>query len=99
MPPLTLFLLPDGTEVSLVSIENQPYLVQSVSLDDLKWNIHYLTPIKELDDTVNTVMLIAAILMLLVLVVILLTIERRQKSAQERRCNKRSPIQKGNYAP
>ncbi|PKF81258.1 sensor histidine kinase [Vibrio sp. vnigr-6D03] len=79
MPPLSPFSLPDGTEVSLVSIENQPYLVQSVSLDDLKWNIHYLTPIKELDDTVNTVMLIAAILMLLVLVVILLTIERRQK--------------------
>ncbi|WP_238930485.1 ATP-binding protein [Vibrio sp. S9_S30] len=79
MPPFSPFLLPDGTEVSLVSIENQPYLVQSVSLDDLKWNIHYLTPIKELDDTVNTVMLIATIVMLLILVVIMLTIERRQK--------------------
>ncbi|WP_155400668.1 ATP-binding protein [Vibrio nigripulchritudo] len=79
MPSLRPFLLPDGTEVNLVDFERSPYLVQSVNLDDLKWNIHYLTPIKELDDTVNTVTLIAAILMLLVVVVVLLTIERRQK--------------------
>lgn len=73
------FILPDGTTTEQVTLEGVIYLVQKVQLDDLQWQIHYLTPLAPLTKTLNWVSFLSVVSVALLLAFGLFLYERRQK--------------------
>ncbi len=74
--PLELF---DGTSTVRLNLNGNDFLVQRVQLDDLRWNIYYLTPLANLDKIANWVGFVAIVMMALLLALSLFIYERRQK--------------------
>lgn len=73
----------DGTRLTLWQVEQAPYLAQSVTLDDLNWTLTYLTPLKNLNATVNWISTSAMVGVLLLLLLMRLRYEQYQKRLSE----------------
>lgn len=69
----------DGSRLHIWEVEGQRYLVQRVLLDDLKWNIYYLSSISDINKSINAVTLLVFTLLVLLLFLLLFIYERRQK--------------------
>ncbi|MGF1728875.1 ATP-binding protein [Photobacterium kasasachensis] len=77
--PPSVMQLASGTTLSTWQLGQEDYLVQTVQLDDLKWKIYYLTPLKEQIQTVYWLGVSTVILMVSILILGLFIYERRQK--------------------
>ncbi|HGE6007108.1 TPA: sensor histidine kinase [Vibrio cholerae] len=73
----------NGTRLTLWQVEQAPYLAQSVTLDDLNWTLTYLTPLKNLNATVNWISTSAMVGVLLLLLLMRLRYEQYQKRLSE----------------
>ncbi len=73
----------DGTRLTLWQVEQAPYLAQSVTLDDLNWTLTYLTPLKNINATVNWISTSAMVGVLLLLLLMRLRYEQYQKRLSE----------------
>lgn len=72
-------ILLDSSRLYVREVEGQQYLVQKVLLDDLKWNIYYLSSISDINKSINIVSLLVLTLLVLLLFLLLFIYERRQK--------------------
>lgn len=77
--PSSQRMLSDGTTTEQVLLAGERYLVQKVQLDDLQWQVHYLTPLAPLAKTLNWVSFVSVVSAALLLAFGLFLYERRQK--------------------
>ncbi|UXI03186.1 ATP-binding protein [Photobacterium sp. TY1-4] len=77
--PMQAIRLYSGANLATWQLGKASYLVQTVALDDLHWNIYYLTPLAELNQTVFWFGISAAMIFIALLGLGLFVAERRQK--------------------
>ncbi|MBL4240553.1 sensor histidine kinase [Vibrio fluvialis] len=75
----------NGTRLVLWNLQSDPYLAQSVSLDDLNWTLTYLTPMKSLYQTVNWISMSCVVAVLLLILLGTLRYEQYQKQISQRK--------------
>ncbi|EKO3511765.1 sensor histidine kinase [Vibrio fluvialis] len=75
----------NGTRLVLWNLQSEPYLAQSVTLDDLNWTLTYLTPMKSLYQTVNWISMSCVVAVLLLILLGTLRYEQYQKQISQRK--------------
>ncbi|ENY8009380.1 ATP-binding protein [Vibrio fluvialis] len=75
----------NGTRLVLWNLQSDPYLAQSVTLDDLNWTLTYLTPMKSLYQTVNWISMSCVVAVLLLILLGTLRYEQYQKQISQRK--------------
>ncbi|OUR70076.1 hypothetical protein A9Q77_07815 [Marinomonas sp. 42_23_T18] len=73
----------DGTNTFQITIENKDYMLHSVILDDLEWQLHYLSPMKSSKQTANYISFVSLMIGSLLIVFALYRNERALKIASK----------------
>lgn len=73
----------DGTNTFQITIERKDYMLHSVILDDLEWQLHYLSPMKSTKQTANYLSFVSLMIGSLLIVFALYRNERALKIASK----------------
>ena len=73
----------EGTKTYQIKIENKDYMLHSVVLDDLEWQLHYLSPMKSSKQTANYIAFVCLMIGSLLIVFALYRNERALKIASK----------------
>lgn len=73
----------EGTNTYQISIENKDYMLHSVVLDDLEWQLHYLSPMKSTKQSANYIAFVSLMIGSLLIVFALYRKERALKIASK----------------
>ena len=73
----------DGTNTYQIKIANKDYMLHSVILDDLEWQLHYLSPMKSSKQTANYIAFVCFMIGSLLIVFALYRNERALKIASK----------------
>ena len=73
----------EGTNTFQINIENKDYMLHSVVLDDLEWQLHYLSPMKSSKQTANYIAFVSLMIGSFLIVFALYRNERALKIASK----------------